>query len=77
MLGLNCSSCLGTGDSVSTIAPKKLDFLQGKKVTSLSYGSGPHVLLATDGNLCIYLFILSLHSSYITDIPFFASAGLK
>uniref|UniRef100_A0A3Q0R638 Regulator of chromosome condensation (RCC1) and BTB (POZ) domain containing protein 1 n=1 Tax=Amphilophus citrinellus TaxID=61819 RepID=A0A3Q0R638_AMPCI len=46
--GLNCSSCLGTGDSLSTIAPKKLDFLRGKKVTSLSYGSGPHVLLATD-----------------------------
>uniref|UniRef100_A0A8C6VVF6 Regulator of chromosome condensation (RCC1) and BTB (POZ) domain containing protein 1 n=1 Tax=Nothobranchius furzeri TaxID=105023 RepID=A0A8C6VVF6_NOTFU len=50
--GLNCSGCLGTGDSVSTIVPKKLDFLQGKKVVSLSYGSGPHVLLATeDGQL--------------------------
>uniref|UniRef100_A0A1A8PFB9 Regulator of chromosome condensation (RCC1) and BTB (POZ) domain containing protein 2 n=2 Tax=Nothobranchius TaxID=28779 RepID=A0A1A8PFB9_9TELE len=50
--GLNCSGCLGTGDGVSTIVPKKLDFLQGKKVVSLSYGSGPHVLLATeDGQL--------------------------
>ncbi|XP_054864225.1 RCC1 and BTB domain-containing protein 1 isoform X5 [Amphiprion ocellaris] len=48
VFGLNCSSCLGTGDSLSTIVPKKLDFLQGKKVVSLSYGSGPHVLLATD-----------------------------
>ncbi|XP_051283401.1 RCC1 and BTB domain-containing protein 1 isoform X3 [Dicentrarchus labrax] len=46
--GLNSSSCLGTGDSLSTIVPKKLDFLRGKKVVSLSYGSGPHVLLATD-----------------------------
>uniref|UniRef100_A0A671VA63 Regulator of chromosome condensation (RCC1) and BTB (POZ) domain containing protein 1 n=1 Tax=Sparus aurata TaxID=8175 RepID=A0A671VA63_SPAAU len=46
--GLNTSSCLGTGDSLSTIVPKKLDFLRGKKVVSLSYGSGPHVLLATD-----------------------------
>ncbi|MED6263262.1 RCC1 and BTB domain-containing protein 1 [Characodon lateralis] len=50
--GLNCSGCLGTGDSVSTIVPKKLDFLQGKKIASISYGSGPHVLLATeDGQL--------------------------
>ncbi|XP_070786757.1 RCC1 and BTB domain-containing protein 1 isoform X2 [Enoplosus armatus] len=50
--GLNSSSCLGTGDSLSTIVPKKLDFLRGKKAVSLSYGSGPHVLLATeDGNL--------------------------
>uniref|UniRef100_A0A7N6A510 BTB domain-containing protein n=1 Tax=Anabas testudineus TaxID=64144 RepID=A0A7N6A510_ANATE len=48
VLGFNCSSCLGTGDSLSTIVPKKLDFLRGKKVISLSYGSGPHVLLATD-----------------------------
>ncbi|MEQ2206123.1 hypothetical protein XENOCAPTIV_023572 [Xenoophorus captivus] len=49
--GLNCSGCLGTGDSVSTIVPKKLDFLQGKKIASISYGSGPHVLLATEGRL--------------------------
>ncbi|CAN9497541.1 unnamed protein product [Ophioblennius macclurei] len=52
VLGLNCSNCLGTGDSQSTIVPKKLDFLSGRKVVSLSYGSGPHVLLATeDGEL--------------------------
>ncbi|XP_044044063.1 RCC1 and BTB domain-containing protein 1 isoform X1 [Siniperca chuatsi] len=52
VFGLNSSSCLGTGDSLSTIVPKKLDFLRGKKAVSLSYGSGPHVLLATeDGNL--------------------------
>uniref|UniRef100_A0A4W6EIZ2 Regulator of chromosome condensation (RCC1) and BTB (POZ) domain containing protein 1 n=1 Tax=Lates calcarifer TaxID=8187 RepID=A0A4W6EIZ2_LATCA len=48
VFGVNCSSCLGTGDSLSTIVPKKLDFLRGKKVISLSYGSGPHILLATD-----------------------------
>ncbi|XP_056145392.1 RCC1 and BTB domain-containing protein 1-like isoform X2 [Lampris incognitus] len=48
VFGLNCSSCLGTGDSLSTIAPKKLDFLRSRKVVSLSYGSGPHVLLATE-----------------------------
>lgn len=51
VFGFNCSSCLGTGDSLNTITPKKLDFLQGKKVISLSYGSGPHVLLATEGRL--------------------------
>ncbi|XP_047457554.1 RCC1 and BTB domain-containing protein 1-like [Mugil cephalus] len=52
VFGLNCSNCLGTGDSLSTIVPKKLDFLSGRKVVSLSYGSGLHVLLATkDGEL--------------------------
>ncbi|XP_022530431.2 RCC1 and BTB domain-containing protein 1 isoform X1 [Astyanax mexicanus] len=48
VFGLNCSNCLGTGDSQSTIVPRKLDGLSGKKVVSLSYGSGPHVLLATE-----------------------------
>lgn len=52
VFGLNCSNCLGTGDSTSTIVPKKLDCLSGKKVVSLSYGSGPHVLLATEGKTC-------------------------
>uniref|UniRef100_A0A3B3SNV1 Regulator of chromosome condensation (RCC1) and BTB (POZ) domain containing protein 1 n=1 Tax=Paramormyrops kingsleyae TaxID=1676925 RepID=A0A3B3SNV1_9TELE len=47
--GLNCSNCLGTGDSQSSIFPKKVECLSGKKVVSLSYGSGPHVLLATAG----------------------------
>ncbi|CAB1347217.1 unnamed protein product [Coregonus sp. 'balchen'] len=32
VFGLNCSNCLGTGDSQSTILPKKLDFLSGRKV---------------------------------------------
>nr|XP_029507289.1 RCC1 and BTB domain-containing protein 1-like isoform X7 [Oncorhynchus nerka]XP_029507359.1 RCC1 and BTB domain-containing protein 1-like isoform X7 [Oncorhynchus nerka] len=48
VFGLNCSNCLGTGDSQSTILPKKLDFLSGRKVVSLSYGSGPHILLASE-----------------------------
>ncbi|XP_049608712.1 RCC1 and BTB domain-containing protein 1 [Syngnathus scovelli] len=52
VFGLNCSSCLGTGDGLSTIVPKQLSCLEGKKVVSLSYGSGPHILLATeDGKL--------------------------
>lgn len=48
-LGMNHGGCLGTGDGYSTIVPKKVDSLQGKKIVSLSYGSGPHVLLATEG----------------------------
>ncbi|KGL74995.1 RCC1 and BTB domain-containing protein 1 [Tinamus guttatus] len=48
VFGLNCSNCLGTGDNQSTIVPKKLEALCGKKISSLSYGSGPHVVLATE-----------------------------
>ncbi|KAF7644665.1 hypothetical protein LDENG_00218050 [Lucifuga dentata] len=36
VFGVNCSSCLDTGDSLRNIVPKKLDFLQGKNVVSLS-----------------------------------------
>ncbi|KAI4565134.1 hypothetical protein MJT46_009477 [Ovis ammon polii x Ovis aries] len=48
VFGLNYSNCLGTGDNQSTLVPKKLDALCGKKIKSLSYGSGPHVLLSTE-----------------------------
>lgn len=58
VFGLNCSNCLGTGDSQSTIVPKKLDFLSGRKVVSLSYGSGPHILLATEGSCAERLILL-------------------
>lgn len=66
VFGLNCSNCLGTGDSQSTIVPKKLDFLSGRKVVSLSYGSGPHILLATEGSCpkrVILLFRVGLKSA--------------
>ncbi|XP_068123256.1 RCC1 and BTB domain-containing protein 1 isoform X2 [Hyperolius riggenbachi] len=50
--GQNCSNCLGTGDNQSSMIPKRLDVLSGKKVTGISYGSGPHVLVCTeDGEL--------------------------
>lgn len=49
VFGLNCSNCLGTGDNQSTIVPKKIEALCGKKISSLSYGSGPHVVLCTEG----------------------------
>ncbi|XP_029324754.1 RCC1 and BTB domain-containing protein 1 isoform X2 [Mus caroli] len=48
VFGLNYSNCLGTGDNQSTLVPKKLEALCGKKIKSLSYGSGPHVLLTTE-----------------------------
>ncbi|XP_006879568.1 PREDICTED: RCC1 and BTB domain-containing protein 1 isoform X2 [Elephantulus edwardii] len=48
VFGLNYSNCLGTGDNQSTLVPKKLEALCGKKIKSLSYGSAPHVLLSTE-----------------------------
>ncbi|GAB1299082.1 RCC1 and BTB domain-containing protein 2 [Apodemus speciosus] len=52
VLGTNCSGCLGVGDIQSTIEPRRLDSLTGKKIVSLSYGSGPHIVLATtDGEV--------------------------
>ncbi|XP_027445120.1 RCC1 and BTB domain-containing protein 2 isoform X3 [Zalophus californianus] len=47
VLGTNCSGCLGLGDVQSTIEPRRLDSLNGKKIACLSYGSGPHIVLAT------------------------------
>ncbi|XP_037533816.1 RCC1 and BTB domain-containing protein 2 [Nematolebias whitei] len=51
-LGTNCSGCLGLGDLQSTIEPRRIDVLSGKKIVSLSYGTGPHVVIATaDGEV--------------------------
>ncbi|XP_077578799.1 RCC1 and BTB domain-containing protein 2 isoform X2 [Stigmatopora nigra] len=51
-LGTNSSSCLGLGDLQSTIEPRRIDLLCGKKIVSLSYGTGPHVVVATsDGEV--------------------------
>ncbi|XP_060743908.1 RCC1 and BTB domain-containing protein 2 isoform X1 [Tachysurus vachellii] len=46
-LGTNCSGCLGLGDVQSTIESRRIDSLCGKKIISLSYGTGPHVIIAT------------------------------
>ncbi|XP_043929108.1 RCC1 and BTB domain-containing protein 2 isoform X2 [Protopterus annectens] len=52
VLGTNCSGCLGTGDTQNCLTPKRLDSLCGKKIISMSYGSGPHVIIATaDGEV--------------------------
>uniref|UniRef100_G3WLG0 RCC1 and BTB domain containing protein 2 n=2 Tax=Dasyuridae TaxID=9277 RepID=G3WLG0_SARHA len=48
VLGTNCSGCLGTGDILHSIEPRRVDHLCGKKIACLSYGSGPHVVIATD-----------------------------
>ncbi|TRY90880.1 hypothetical protein DNTS_021956 [Danionella cerebrum] len=51
-LGTNCSGCLGLGDTQSSIEPRRIDVLCGKKIVSLSYGTGPHVVIATaDGEV--------------------------
>ncbi|KAG1932878.1 RCC1 and BTB domain-containing protein 2 isoform X1 [Pimephales promelas] len=51
-LGTNCSGCLGLGDTQSSIEPRRIDILSGKKIVSLSYGTGPHVVIATaDGEV--------------------------
>uniref|UniRef100_UPI003590129A RCC1 and BTB domain-containing protein 1 isoform X2 n=1 Tax=Myxine glutinosa TaxID=7769 RepID=UPI003590129A len=46
-LGTNCSSCLGLGDVAGTLEPRRIEGLGLKKVRSISFGSGPHVLLLT------------------------------
>ncbi|KAM9783955.1 RCC1 and BTB domain-containing protein 1-like isoform 2-T2 [Syngnathus typhle] len=48
VFGRNCTGWLGSRDGLSTIVPKQLSCLEGKKVVSLSYGRGPDVLLATE-----------------------------
>ncbi|XP_023587336.1 RCC1 and BTB domain-containing protein 2 isoform X3 [Trichechus manatus latirostris] len=47
VLGTNSCGCLGLGDVQSTLEPRRLDSLSGKKIACLSYGSGPHIVLAT------------------------------
>ncbi|XP_069495940.1 RCC1 and BTB domain-containing protein 2 isoform X3 [Ambystoma mexicanum] len=47
VLGTNSSGCLGTGDIQSTIEPKRLDYLCGRRIMHFSFGSGPHVVVVT------------------------------
>uniref|UniRef100_A0A8C2K131 Regulator of chromosome condensation (RCC1) and BTB (POZ) domain containing protein 2 n=1 Tax=Cyprinus carpio TaxID=7962 RepID=A0A8C2K131_CYPCA len=46
-LGTNCSGCLGLGDTQSSIEPRRIDILCGKKIVSLSYGTGPHICIVS------------------------------
>ncbi|XP_048266273.1 RCC1 and BTB domain-containing protein 1 isoform X3 [Bombus terrestris] len=47
-IGNNTYGCLGTGDTHSTIYPKKIEALCGKSVKTFAYGKGPHVLALTE-----------------------------
>ena len=47
-LGSNCSSCLGLGDMLSGLEPRRVDVLSQKKVIDFAYGTGPHVLAITE-----------------------------
>lgn len=64
-LGTNCSGCLGLGDLQSTIEPRRIDILCGKKIVSLSYGTGPHVVIATAGNPVQKTFYLSQRGNFL------------
>ena len=46
-VGSNGAGCLGTGDMLSTLTPRKVEALCGKNVITFAYGSGPHVLACT------------------------------
>lgn len=46
-MGPNTAGCLGLGNLLSTLFPKRVDALCGKHVVGFSYGSGPHVVAFT------------------------------
>ncbi|XP_054771309.2 RCC1 and BTB domain-containing protein 1-like [Lytechinus pictus] len=46
--GNNHNACLGLGDVQSSLAPRKIESLCKKGVNSLAFGSGPHVVAATE-----------------------------
>ncbi|KXJ15070.1 RCC1 and BTB domain-containing protein 1 [Exaiptasia diaphana] len=47
-IGSNLSSCLGTGDSQNCLQPRKVEFLCQKKVSYLTFGTGPHMMALTE-----------------------------
>ena len=46
--GNNHNGCLGIGDVVSTLTPRKIEPLCKRGMYALAFGSGPHVVAATD-----------------------------
>ena len=46
-LGSNTAGCLGTGDTHSSLHPRRADALCNKGIKTFAYGSGPHVLALT------------------------------
>lgn len=47
-LGSNTAGCLGTGDTHSSLQPRKVNVLCGKGIITFAYGGGPHVLALTE-----------------------------
>lgn len=43
-IGSNGAGCHGCGDMLSSLQPRKIESLSQKNVTTIAYGSGPHVL---------------------------------
>ena len=48
-MGTNTSGCLGVGDTQSSLIPRSIEALDGKKIVDIAAGSGPHVLVLTQG----------------------------
>ena len=48
-MGTNCSGCLAVGDNVNSLEPRCIEEFSGLKIVGISAGSGPHVLLLTEG----------------------------
>ena len=48
-MGTNCSGCLGVGDNINSLEPRRIEELNGIRIVSVAAGSGPHVLVLTKG----------------------------
>lgn len=46
-MGTNASGCLGVGDTQSSLVPRSVEVLNGRKVIDIAAGAGPHVLVLT------------------------------
>ena len=59
-MGTNCSGCLGVGDNMNSLEPRLIEEFNNMKVISIAAGSGPHVLVLTEGKTChLCLFVLT------------------
>jgi len=60
-MGTNCSGCLGVGDNSNSLDPRCIEEFNGLKIVSIAAGSGPHVLVLTEGkNWELVKFILNI-----------------
>ena len=68
-LGCNNNGCFGCGDTESSLRPRKINELDNKKIVDVSAGSGPHVVVLTDGNF-LSLFNYILYIKFYTTIKY-------